>query len=1205
MIHFHQGITGIVGPNGCGKSNIVDALFWVMGEQSAKHLRGNTMKDVIFSGSDKYAPGAFAEVTLVLDNPGGKHIHIGNQIVSPTEIQLTRKLYRNGDTEYRINNQICRLKDVQEVFMDTGAGAKSYSIIAQGEINRLVQAKPDERRVMIEEVAGITKFKLRKKESIKKIELTQGNLGRISDLKIEIEKNLKSLEKQSEKATKARELREKIQKNELVVMAHKEHDLLRQFNEDSEKVIKLQTENESLQLEKDQLEISLQSERLSRENFIEKIEILQTQYNNKSKELVGAEEKLKFQKQTLSEKFQSLERREKEVFDLTQEIQERKSKLQFLYDEEVEILANGTSAEDLSDLEELVANLKENLLISTDQMHDVDQEVKSLKEQMQKLSNEIFKKEAKSEELSLGLVAINEEIESLEQRYSGVSSEIASERAKVYELEKAHLDLETNDSALKQKLKIAQQHLEKHTEEAVSGHRSLMELESELMSLQKIQRCAEGIGQGPAQFLQVHGESFQLLGSLISCSSNFVAGIQRLLEDFVSVMIAKDLIESCQRWIDDPLARGLEFLIAMGPIIDTQETKKRLELLPVGEVIEASSVVEFADDQQYLAQLFQGYFLVEKLTSETIAKISTSINFRALADLQGNILLKNMGIGQIIAVGPGVTFKQDLIARTQRINQLLGQVKSQKHIWESHQEAQKQQQGCLENIKLEYDRLREQLLIANGAYQGAKSGLQAKLDTYQINLERIDGLKSKKNYLSKEKLKVLEEEELLTSSLTSLKERFQELDIQQADLASEVETMETDYEEKRSQLLEKQSYAKAYATNLARLQGQIQDLIGQIGKQESRIGTNQELIADYKVTIQTLTQDIELQQQSTFQLVERLQEEEEVLGILKNQLTELLAAMSEREGKIKILTGKYHQNEKKLVELNAKTLHLLNEEFLLVKDIFEKYKIDLRKSLLAYLSLPNENFSSLIDYSGMFVIDTQDGPQLLSGEPYHFSRRYGQDLKEAEIKYREAKTEFARLGEINWQAMEDYERQKVRYNFLRQQEDELRKSIFDLQEAISHIDKKSRERFQVAFLEVNGKFERVFPIIFGGGSARLEIQGSLEDPECGVEIIASPPGKKMQNINLMSGGEKALTAVSLIFSIFLVKPSPFCLLDEVDAPLDDANVGRFNELMREMSEESQFILITHNKKTMELNDTLYGITMQEAGISKAVSIQLS
>src|SRR5690606_24797280 len=264
VIHFDEGITGIVGPNGCGKSNIVDALFWVMGEQSAKHLRGNSMKDVIFAGSSKYSPGAFAEATLVLENTNGKHIHIGNQVSKPNEIALTRKLYRNGETEYRINGLPARLKDIQEVFMDTGAGAKSYSIIAQGEINRLVQAKPEERRTMIEEVAGITKFKMRKRDSLKKIESTQQNLNRLSDLQQEIYKNLKSLEKQAEKAEKAKTYREKVKKHELIVESHREFDYINDFLNAKMSLSTKEVDLENFTIRTNQLELALEDERIKK-----------------------------------------------------------------------------------------------------------------------------------------------------------------------------------------------------------------------------------------------------------------------------------------------------------------------------------------------------------------------------------------------------------------------------------------------------------------------------------------------------------------------------------------------------------------------------------------------------------------------------------------------------------------------------------------------------------------------------------------------------------------------------------------------------------------------------------------------------------------------------------------------------------------------------------------------------------------------------
>jgi chromosome segregation protein len=285
----------------------------------------------------------------------------------------------------------------------------------------------------------------------------------------------------------------------------------------------------------------------------------------------------------------------------------------------------------------------------------------------------------------------------------------------------------------------------------------------------------------------------------------------------------------------------------------------------------------------------------------------------------------------------------------------------------------------------------------------------------------------------------------------------------------------------------------------------------------------------------------------------------------------------------------------------------VEKEALLVREIFEKYRVNLRQALVHYLELEESQLEMLEDIRDIFLqeSDSEDSElEIIEEEEFYFIRRYGKDLEDAKRTLSSSRSELNRLGEINWQAIKDYDRQKLRYDFINTQEAELKVSVEDLQNAIEHIDQKSKERFKIAFEEVSTRFEKVFPIIFGGGNARLNLVGDINDLDCGVEIFAQPPGKKMQNINALSGGEKAMTAVSLIFSIFLVKPSPFCLLDEVDAPLDDANVGRFNELLREMSEDSQFILITHNKQTMELNNTLYGVTMQEPGVSKAVSVQL-
>jgi chromosome segregation protein len=398
--------------------------------------------------------------------------------------------------------------------------------------------------------------------------------------------------------------------------------------------------------------------------------------------------------------------------------------------------------------------------------------------------------------------------------------------------------------------------------------------------------------------------------------------------------------------------------------------------------------------------------------------------------------------------------------------------------------------------------------------------------------------------------------------------------------------------------------AQSYQQQLASLKSQIDDVNAQIERYREKQEKNLELLETYETEIEAAQTEAEAVEAGNRDLAEVLADKESYLNLLKDQIAQILLSMQEKESELKQITGRLNKIEKENVDLELKTTQIVQEEELLVKDIFERYRIDLRSTLMRHLEISTERTEGLRDLSPMYQMESEDGPKAVDAQYYEFEKRFPGQLKEAREKFKEYKSDFNRLGEINWQAIEDYDRQKLRYDFLKTQEEELKKSLADLQTAIAHIDEKSKERFRHAFTEVNERFSKVFPIIFGGGEAKLEVTGDLDSIECGVDIIAKPPGKKMQSITLMSGGEKAMTAVSLIFSIFLVKPSPFCLLDEVDAPLDDANVGRFNELLREMSSESQFILITHNKKTMELNDTLYGVTMQEPGVSKAVSVQL-
>jgi chromosome segregation protein len=1205
VIHFDEGITGIVGPNGCGKSNVVDALFWVMGEQSAKHLRGNTMKDVIFAGSSKYTPASFAEVSLVLENDEGKHIHIGNQVSSPSEIQLTRKLYRNGETEYRINDIPCRLRDIQEVFMDTGAGAKSYSIIAQGEINRLVQAKPEERRAMIEDVAGITKFKVRKKESLKKIEATEQNLARLNDLQQEIEKNLKALEKQAEKAERARDLKEKVQRYDLVVHSHKEFDLLKNYKEGKTIVDERSEEIDALTARKSVIEIGLEEERFRKDEETEKINELQKEYNIVSKELAAAEERLVYLCKTQSEKEKLIETREKEIDGINLELVGRLEKLANLHSELSAWEKKGEEDHDFSLLEERVEHLKEEMEFKIQSFNYLKDEIDSEKEAFNKIDQELFRNTSRLEEYSNQLQDLTKEIEALEAQYSGVNTQIVAEREAVATAEKSSAELKEKELALREAIDVKNVFVKEVEQNFSTKSKTLIQTDSKLQSLIEINRSLAGKKDGISAFLKDHAEGFSLLGTLIKCDEKYTKAVQALLSEFLETLVATaDADSDLFSWIEKN-QKNLDYLKMVNADKLSGETISRLKLSLGDDLVSLSDILEMESSlKNKMSSFLDGYFIATELAVDTMETLSADIKFKAISNIDGTRKLANLNGAKLVSIQTATDEAQGIVARNNAIEELkivVANLQEEVGILETQSVSERE---ALEASKANFDLLRDQAAEARAQYSAKKSALDAKLASFESGFTRLEILKNRKNEISKSRLDMIESEETLSRKKEDMSSGLDDKMARFDELQEEVEIQKSSYEEERSALLHKQVEARSFEATMKSLNSQIDDLNGQIERLNQRLESSKGLVETYNTEIDQIISELEKLEASNKESSMVLNDKEDVLNLLKDSLGQLLLSMKDREDEVKEISSKMNKNQKEITEYEVRLSQYVIEEEQNVRNIFEKYQIDLRDVLGKFLSYTESDYQELKDVNSMFWMESEEGLKEIERRDFEFARRYGQDLKEASEKLKNYKQEFGRLGDINWQAIEDYDRQKLRADFLKIQEAELKSSLEDLQKAIAHIDEKSKARFQAAYEEVNVRFQKVFPIIFGGGSADLKIVGDINDAECGIDILAQPPGKKTQNINLMSGGEKAMTAVSLIFSIFLVKPSPFCLLDEVDAPLDDANVGRFNELLREMSGESQFILITHNKKTMELNDTLYGVTMQEPGVSKAVSVQL-
>lgn len=1206
VIIFDEGITGIVGPNGCGKSNIVDALFWVMGEQSAKHLRGTSMKDLIFAGSSRYTPASFAEVTLVLDNVNGKHIHISGTVSKPAEIHLTRKLYRNGETEYRINGEPARLKDIHEVFMDTGAGAKSYSIIAQGEINKLVQAKPEERRVMIEEVAGITKFKLRKKESLKKIEQTQSNLVRLEDLQNEIHKNLKNLERQAEKAEKARTLRDRIKKYELIVESHREHDYLQDFTNASSMLESRQTEHENLTLRKSQLDLLLEDEKIQKTDMMERIDVAQDDFNDHSKELAAAEERVKHLKKSLIDKEKQIDRAQRENEELNIDIEKRTERLEALTAQLEDLESNNYEQMDFSNLEEKVELLKSQMFDLEEELGEKRRELNASKEKLQALDNEAFKNSSKLEEYSRLLQDLTSEIETLEKTTSNFTDDLMKDRATVKSSGAKVEELKAALPSLKEEVDSLNSELKANDVKYRELSREVIQLESKRQSLMEINNSAEGRRAGAVELVQkVNDGTLEVLGKLIECDPEYAVAVEQLIGESLDVVLSTNGKEAFANLMND-FEATVDVLWPQDATISS-ESIGRLETQGCQNMKALCDIVRI-NNQDYAAKLtkiLNGFFVVENLTTELASKINPDIQFKGLVSKDGKVLIKKVGNSVLYGVRNDSTSEaQGIVQRNNLIQEMgieLDAKQAQLAIVETNI---KQLENSLSEKKTLLEEKTKEFNEINTLYAATKAALESKESNQSSNSSRLQILQNRKSETSKSRLDLLESDETLINTKEEFDAKVKELSSDVADIESRYQELKISFENERDEMMELKVKAQSYQQQLTSLKSQIEDVNAQIDRYREKQEANMELLENFQTEIESAQVEAETVEASNRDLAEVLSEKESFLNLLKDQIAQVLLSMQEKESELKEINNRLNKIEKENVELELKTTQIIQEEELLVKDIFERYKIDLRSVIMKHLEITSDKITDLRDLSSMYVMEGEEGPQTIEAVEYEFEKRFPGQIKEAKEKFKEYKTDFNRLGEINWAAIEEYDRQKLRYDFLKAQEEELKKSLTDLQTAITHIDEKSKERFKEAFTEVNERFSKVFPIIFGGGEAKLEVTGDLDSIECGVDIIAKPPGKKMQSITLMSGGEKAMTAVSLIFSIFLVKPSPFCLLDEVDAPLDDANVGRFNELLREMSSESQFILITHNKKTMELNDTLYGVTMQEPGVSKAVSVQL-
>ena len=1204
VVHFDDGITGIVGPNGCGKSNVVDAFFWVMGEQNARHLRGQSMDDLIFSGADKAPPASYAEVTLVLEMPGdlsGPNAPAGASSVDagivtasmPTrEVSITRKLYRSGECDYFMNKTPCRLKDIQELFMDTGVGARGYSIIQQGQIQKIVQAKPEDRRTMIEEVAGIVKYKLRRKESMRKLEGTNQNLLRVTDVINELDTQKRQMERQAEKARKYKEWKEKLQTIELQFNALKWEDHSNRLGTLEQDIDSLSEADTNLSTARETAEMQISQKRIELAQATKVAEEFQTKWMESGTALNNAENDLKYSEKNLSDlraSFVQLERDTEEERVLVESLAATQEELD---------LESASSEEQFASADALKKEQEELASMRKRQAEETEREANAARNRLYQSGSELEKAKssaafaeqrlAELEETTQRLTA--ERLERDEFLATAVAQkEAASERVSMAREESTALRERVQEIA--ELITQASRSLQEQRREVarLTSEQARLRTTLETLELQKARHedASKGV---KALFQEILPQRDDLkeavqgtLADLIAVEPGMETATEAALGRAMELVITRDA---------DAHAALSEALKAHSGGRATFADVNRLSALRSGaegagieipaqyaEVVSGplAQFVRLEGENAESAVSLLAYLLdrvIAVKTAEAASALSEQFPDFSFVTTDGEIFRG----GWFMEGGDSSSVSGAFVGRNREIAELAEKLESigvslevaQTTIIEA--EAQLQDREAEKRLAEESLRTKQSEISQLASEEGA---LNARVNEAEKAMARF-AQEEERSTAEQARLQTQEKEARV--KIFSLETERGALEVEVARLTETLTEMRASFEDAQHALMD----ARVKAANLA----------DQKSSLETRRRQNQNSLDQHRNRIENMLETARKRQADSESTAERIAEIQETLGDLRTTMVDAEANYRAAKERYDILNNEVEEQRSAAQEHGSR-------ERAIKENLLNK-RLDLQRVTGDRDSLAQNTFErygiTLSEYA--LMPETMEQVQLLrdAGESV---------IQEINNEVTLLKEKIRKLGDVNPGAVEEYEGIVERFNLLSTQKADLEKAMKDLQSTVDRINHVSKERFERAFTEVNAHFKRVFPIIFGGGHAHLTLTNPEDMLETGVDITAQPPGKKPQNINLLSGGEKTLTAISLLFSIFLVKPSPFCLLDEVDAPLDDANIGRFNALLREMAKRSQFIIITHNKRTMELNDKLYGVTMEDAGMSKMVSILLT
>lgn len=1161
VFDFHDGITGIVGPNGSGKSNVADAVRWVLGEQRVKQLRGANMQDVIFAGTEMRKPLGFAYVAITLDNSD----HSLN--IDFEEVTVARRIYRSGESEYMINGAACRLKDVSELFYDTGIGKEGYSIIGQGQIDKILSGKPEERRELFDEAAGIVKFKKRKNLSQKKLEDERANLTRVTDILAELEKQVGPLERQSETAKiylKKKEELKTLDVNMFLLENQKTTTDLSDVEKKYEIVsgdydtTKAKYDNIKEEFEKVQVEIAALEEQIAKER-----ETL-TSTSEMRVKLEGQINLLKEKINSAQSNEGHFKSRQESVAEQLKEKQAEREKLilgKKVVDDQIAQLS-AQRDESLALQEKLIAQieqLNQDIESGKNTIIQTINERGSIKARIERFDGAMEQFKIRKAELNSKLLSIKSDEEEHKAEYDKLEKEFIAINDEIIALNDEISSLEEQNSLMSQTLAKKDQELR---DLQVVYHQK----KSKLEAVSNFSERYEGYGQSVRRVLEQKEHTSGILGTvadLIKVEQKYEIAIETALGGNIQNIVtededtAKDMIAFLKK-----NKFGRATFLPLTSITNPQEFKTPEVLDEKGVIGMACDLVTTQKRHVNVAKAMLGRIVVVDHFDNAV-KIARKFDQGVrMVTLEGELFVPGGAIS-------GGAFKNasNLLSRSREIEELEKKVKELLKEVDAKladiEDTKKQRNEIRRNLENTKETLQKQFLAQNTArlnlnsaeekMNDASQGYSGLKDDYAEVEKKIEQIKADQVTAQKE----LEQSEELEKNITKQIEAFQK----------ELETAR-EKEENQAQIVATQD---AEIQKIRIKQDFEQENVNRLDGEISRVGSE---LDEIETTLKTSLEDVDTYKQNIKELEETILASE--------------TAKDENQQKLQ-------EDEKHRVELNEKQKSFFDER----EELSSRMNaLDLERARLSgQKEKLEEHLEGRINYMwDEYEITLSDAAKMRDESMT--------DLPAMKKQVSEISDDIKKLGNVNVNAIEDYKNLMERYTFLKTQHDDLIEAEKTLLNIIEELDTAMRKQFTEKFADIGKEFDKVFKELFGGGKGTLELMEDQDILEAGIRIIAQPPGKKLQNMMQLSGGEKALTAIALLFAIQNLKPSPFCLLDEIEAALDDSNVGRYASYLHKLTKHTQFIVITHRRGTMEKADRLYGITMMEKGVSTLVSVNL-